>query len=159
MSVCVNRPKRGERGYDAGKKIKGRKRHIAVDVTGHIIACDVHSAGVQDRDGARGILSQISRINRIENVLADGGYGGKLQQWFHRENKGNKRLSISKKLAKKISRLFLNAGLLNAPSLGWDISADSLKTMKLTLLLLSLDYSLLILSFFLNNSHLPRVLL
>ena len=119
----------------------------------------MHSAGVQDRDGAKRILSQISRINRIENVLADGGYGGKLQQWFHRENKGNKRLSISKKLAKKISRLFLNAGLLNAPSLGWDISADSLKTMKLTLLLLSLDYSLLILSFFLNNSHLPRVLL
>ena len=52
-------------------------------------------------DGAKRILSQISSINRIENVLADGGYSGKLQQWFHRKNKGNKRLSISKKLAKK----------------------------------------------------------
>jgi hypothetical protein len=110
-------------------------------------------------DGARGILSQISSINRIENVLADGGYSGNLQRWFHRKNKGKKRLSISKKLAKKILRLFLNAGLLNAPSLGLGISADLLKTMKLTLLLLSLEYSLLILSFFLNNSHLPRVLL
>ena len=59
----------------------------------------MHSAGVQDRDGAKRILSQISRINRIENVLADVGYSGKLQRWFHRKNKGNKRLSISKKLA------------------------------------------------------------
>jgi transposase len=52
-------------------------------------------------DGAKKILSQISRINRIKNVLADGGYSGKLQRWFYRKNKGNKRLSISKKLAKK----------------------------------------------------------
>jgi putative transposase len=51
--------------------------------------------------GSKRILSQISRINRIENVLADGGYSGKLQRWFHRKNKGNKRLFISKKLAKK----------------------------------------------------------
>ena len=52
-------------------------------------------------DGAKKILSQISRINRIENVLADGGYSGKLQRWFHRKNKGNKRLSICKKLTAK----------------------------------------------------------
>ena len=73
----------------------------------------MHSAGVQDRDGARGILSQISRINRIENVLADGGYGGKLQQWFHRENKGNKRLSISKKLAKKDFKVIPKLSLIH----------------------------------------------
>ncbi|QBL94379.1 IS5 family transposase ISGdi3 [Komagataeibacter saccharivorans] len=42
----------GPRGYDAGKKIRGRKRHIAIDTPGHVVAAVVHPADVQDRDGA-----------------------------------------------------------------------------------------------------------
>lgn len=48
------------RGYDAGKKIEGRKRHIAVDVMGLILAVVVTAASVQDRDGARPLLWQLA---------------------------------------------------------------------------------------------------
>lgn len=43
----------GPRGYDAGKKVKGRKRHIVTDTLGILLSCVVHGADVQDRDGAR----------------------------------------------------------------------------------------------------------
>jgi putative transposase len=46
----------GARGYDAGKKIKGRKRHVLVDPLGLILAVSITVASVQDRDGARGLL-------------------------------------------------------------------------------------------------------
>jgi Transposase DDE domain len=41
----------GPRGYDAGKKIKGRKRHIVTDTQGNLVGLVVHEAGIQDRDG------------------------------------------------------------------------------------------------------------
>jgi len=44
-------------GYDGGKKMKGRKRHIAVDSQGFLIALFVHSAGIQDRKGFREFIS------------------------------------------------------------------------------------------------------
>ncbi|WP_375604568.1 transposase [Wolbachia endosymbiont of Anurida maritima] len=50
--MSKNHSKRGSRGYDAGKKVKGRKRHIVVDTLGLVIAAEVHSASIQDRDGA-----------------------------------------------------------------------------------------------------------
>ncbi|MBS9529423.1 MULTISPECIES: transposase [unclassified Wolbachia] len=56
--MSKNHSKRGSRGYDAEKKIKGRKRHIVVDTVGLIIAADVHSASVQDRDGALNLFTQ-----------------------------------------------------------------------------------------------------
>lgn len=69
-----------ERGYDAGKKINGRKRHILVDVLGLILAVVVHSAGVQDRDGARLVFKEISEENfpRLDLVWADSAYAGEL---------------------------------------------------------------------------------
>jgi hypothetical protein len=48
----------GERGFDAGKKIMGRKRHLLVDTLGLILAVHVHSAGIQDRDGAQSLLQK-----------------------------------------------------------------------------------------------------
>ncbi|ESY59947.1 hypothetical protein X742_34880 [Mesorhizobium sp. LNHC232B00] len=45
----------GLRGYDAGKKIKGRKRHIIIDTEGHLVGLRVHAADIQDRDGAVGV--------------------------------------------------------------------------------------------------------
>ena len=52
----------GERGYDAGKKINGRKRHIVVDTMGLLLWVMVHSAGIQDRDGARLVLAAIKSL-------------------------------------------------------------------------------------------------
>ena len=65
----------GPRGYDAGKKIKGRKRHALVDTDGRPLLVERHTADVQDRDGG-GALLQISRglFPFIEKVWADGGY-------------------------------------------------------------------------------------
>ena len=65
----------GPRGYDAGKKIKGCKRHAMVDTDGRALLVEPHTADVQDRDGG-GALLQISRglFPFIEKVWADGGY-------------------------------------------------------------------------------------
>src|SRR6185436_11342987 len=49
----------GPRGYDAGKKINGRKRHIITDTNGHLFGAQVHSADIQDRDGAPDLLASI----------------------------------------------------------------------------------------------------
>ena len=69
-------------GYDAGKKIKGRKRHLAVDTQGLLLAVVVHSAGIQDRDGAKLVLALLKeRFARLRLLWADGGYSGKLVDW------------------------------------------------------------------------------
>jgi putative transposase len=69
----------GERGYDAGKKINGRKRHIVVDTLGLILAVVVHPANVQDHDGAvlvLGLLGQLKkRFGRLKVIFADSAYG------------------------------------------------------------------------------------
>ena len=67
----------GPRGFDAGKKIKGRKRHIVTDTEGHLVGLQVHQADVQDRDGAVGVLSSIRLLYPwLRHVFADGGYAG-----------------------------------------------------------------------------------
>lgn len=75
--------KKGARGYDAGKKVKGRKRHLLVDTMGMVLSVLVHSAGIQDRDGARLAVEQIKRyLTRVRIVFADGAYGGQLVDWL-----------------------------------------------------------------------------
>jgi transposase len=70
------------RGYDAGKKINGRKRHIIVDTLGLLLFVLVTAASVQDRDGARPVLESLTRwCRRVRLVWADGGYAGKLVDW------------------------------------------------------------------------------
>jgi putative transposase len=65
-------------GYDAGKKLKGRKLHALVDVEGLPLRVIVHSAGVQDRDGAALVLDKIrQRFPWLEVVWADGGYNAR----------------------------------------------------------------------------------
>jgi transposase len=72
----------GSAGYDAGKKIKGRKRHIAVDTLGLLLVVMVTAASVQDRDAARPLLHHLATaFGRIRLVWADGGYAGKLLDW------------------------------------------------------------------------------
>ncbi len=64
-------------GYDAGKKIKGRKRHIITDTTGLLIGFVIHGADVQDRDGAKWVLQSIRYTHPwLRHVFADGGYAG-----------------------------------------------------------------------------------
>jgi transposase len=65
-------------GYDAGKKVKGRKLHALVDAAGFPMRVIVHSAGLQDRDGAALVLDKIrQRFNWLELVWADGGYNAR----------------------------------------------------------------------------------
>lgn len=76
------RRKGGVRGYDAGKKIKGRKRHIVVDTLGLLMQVVVHPANLQDRDGALLVLSKLwGRFPRLQLIWADGGYAGTLVEW------------------------------------------------------------------------------
>jgi transposase len=73
------------RGYDAGKKISGRKRHIAVDTGGLLLAVVVTAASTQDRDGAKRLLWNPRRaFPSIVVAWADGGYAGKLVTWARR---------------------------------------------------------------------------
>jgi len=67
----------GPRGYDAGKKIKGRKRHALVDTDGRALLLAPHQAGIQDRDGAVPLLKVSRRFFPfIERVFADSAYAG-----------------------------------------------------------------------------------
>jgi transposase len=71
----------GPRGYDAGKKVKGRKRHILTDTTGLLVGAIVHTADIQDRDGAPMLLASIRNAYPwLRHVFADAAYAGdKLQ--------------------------------------------------------------------------------
>jgi putative transposase len=69
-------------GFDAGKKINGRKRHILVETTGLVLLAIVHRASIQDRDGARLVLEQArTQFPTLQKIWADGGYAGKLVEW------------------------------------------------------------------------------
>ncbi|MER5327207.1 transposase, partial [Streptosporangium roseum] len=69
-------------GYDAGKKIKGQKRHVVVDTLGLLLCVIVTAASVQDRDGAHPLPALLrARLSTIGLVWADGGYAGRLQAW------------------------------------------------------------------------------
>ena len=73
---------KGERGYDAGKKVTGRKRHILVDTMGLLLIVVVHIASIQDRDGAKEVLRKAKlSFSRLQLIWADGGYSGKLVDW------------------------------------------------------------------------------
>ena len=65
-------------GYDAGKKVKGRKVHVLVDTEGLPLRVVVHSAAIQDRDGAALVFYRIrQRFNWLELVWADGAYNAR----------------------------------------------------------------------------------
>ncbi len=72
----------GLRGYDAGKKVKGRKRHILVDTMGLLLMVVVHTANIQDRDGGKLVLEKVKgTFSRLILIWADGGYVGQLVDW------------------------------------------------------------------------------
>ena len=70
------------RGYHAGKKVNGRKRHIAVDTLGLLGCVLVTAASTQDREAAKALLERLRAwFRRVRLVWADGGYAGKLLDW------------------------------------------------------------------------------
>jgi putative transposase len=73
----------GPRGFDSGKRVKGRKRHLLVDTLGLVVCVAVHSAGLQDRDGARLLVERLRGLcPRLQIVWADAAYAGpKLGEW------------------------------------------------------------------------------
>lgn len=73
-------------GYDAGKKVKGIKRHIVVDTIGMVLAVVIHSASVQDRSGAAVSIERMKqKWKRIKILFADGGYSGELIKIIKRQ--------------------------------------------------------------------------
>jgi transposase len=79
----------GPRGYNAGKKIKGRKRHILTDTKGNLVHAIIHTADIQDRDGAPLLLAEIiHRFPWLRHLFADDGYAGeKLREALRRIGK------------------------------------------------------------------------
>jgi transposase len=81
LAECQKRRKRGAyidpHGYDAGKKIKGKKRHILVDTQGLMLHGIVHAADIQDRDGGAMLLATLfGMFPFLVKLYADGGYQG-----------------------------------------------------------------------------------
>ena len=89
----------GPRGYDGAKNLCGRKRHLLVDTLGLVLLVVVTEANVQDRDGARTLLSVLAtEFRRLRVIWADGAYAGALQMWVQGLRKwGKVRLDIVRK--------------------------------------------------------------
>jgi putative transposase len=105
----------GARGYDAGKKITGRKRHVLVDTLGLIHAMTITVASVQDRDGARGLLPWLCHhASRLRLIWADGGYAGALVSWVWRV-----RLEIVKRPEQQRGFAVLPKRWIVERTLGW----------------------------------------
>lgn len=74
-------PQGGMTGFDAGKKVKGRKRHLVVDTLGLLLAVTVTSASVQDRDAAAPVVAQaMAKAPAIKRLYTDAAYGGQCAQ-------------------------------------------------------------------------------
>jgi putative transposase len=72
----------GPRGFDGGKKIWGRKRHLLVDTLGLLLKVVVHPASLHDRQGAKLVLGALrAAFPRLQLIWADQGYAGALRQW------------------------------------------------------------------------------
>jgi putative transposase len=76
----------GLRGYDGGKKLSGRKRHVLVDTTGLVLKVVVHEANIQDREGVPLLLAPIKGVfPRMNKVWVDQGYTGKGREWIEQD--------------------------------------------------------------------------
>jgi putative transposase len=71
-----------QRGFDGGKKVRGRKRHILVDTEGRLVEARVHSARVPDQDGIKRLLDPArDRLPRLSYPWVDAGYRGRGKEW------------------------------------------------------------------------------
>jgi putative transposase len=75
-----------QRGYDGGKKVRGRKRHLLVDTEGLVLKAKVHSAKVPDQDGIKLLLKAAhERLPRLSHLWVDAGYQGRGKVWAQQE--------------------------------------------------------------------------
>ena len=75
-----------QRGYDGGKKVRGRKRHLLVDTEGLVLQAKVHSAKVPDQDGIKLLLKAAhERLPRLSHLWVDAGYQGRGKEWAQQE--------------------------------------------------------------------------
>jgi len=71
-----------QRGYDGGKKVRGRKRHLLVDTEGLVLKAKVHSAKVPDQDGLKLLLdSARTAVSELKHLWLDAGYEGRGKRW------------------------------------------------------------------------------
>lgn len=77
----------GQRGFDGGKQVNGRKRHLITDTLGNVLTTLVHAANVQDCHGAKPTLLNLSQetLNSLKKIWADGSYRGELVTWVHEQ--------------------------------------------------------------------------
>ena len=115
---------KGVRGYDAGKNVNGRKRHILVDTMGLLLMVLVHAADIQDRDGAKLLLNKVKQcFTRLRLIWADGNYSGKLIDWVRETHSGYLRSSSGIKTLRDF-KFYLVVGLWSEHSPGCVVIAD-----------------------------------
>ena len=75
-----------QRGYDGGKKVRGRKRHLLVDTEGLVLRVKVHSAKLPDQDGIKLLLKAARQCHpRLSHLWVDAGYQGRGKEWVEQE--------------------------------------------------------------------------
>ena len=85
-----------QRGYDGGKKVRGRKRHLLVDTEGLVLKAKVHSAKVPDQEGLKLLLeSARAEVSRLKHLWLDAGYEGTGKRW------AEEALSLSVKVVRR----------------------------------------------------------
>ena len=95
-----------QRGYDGGKKIRGRKRHLLVDTEGLVLKAKVHSAKLPDEDGIKLLLeSARGRLPRLSHLWVDAGYRGRGKRWAEAG------MGLSVEVVRKPRSLFLRRWL------------------------------------------------
>jgi transposase len=121
----------GISGFNAGKKVKGRKRHILTDTCGFLIFILVHAADIQDRDGAVDVLAAIrTRFPWLRHVFADGGYAGKRYGRRSSAWESGRSKSSSVPTKPRVSRCYPADGLSSEPSHGSGVADGSPKIGK-----------------------------
>jgi putative transposase len=76
----------GIRGYDGGKKLSGRKRHLLVDTLGLVLTATVHAADIQDRAAVPQVLQGVKDVfGRLAHIWLDQGYTGAGKAWIEQE--------------------------------------------------------------------------
>ena len=120
----------GQKGQDAGKKVSGIKRHIAVDTQAWPQAIAVTTAEATDRKGALQVLERCKpNLKRVRSLLCDGGYSGAPSAEGARNILGEPvTVQIASAVSCTPSKSCPSAELSNAVSLGWRKTGDSGKT-------------------------------
>jgi len=108
-------PQGGEKGYDAGKKVKGRKRHLLTDTLGLLLAVLITGAGVQDRDGAQTLVATgLRKYSTVKTIFMDSAYAGTCKRSLERNHAGL-RVEVVRHPADRVVGRLVQAGQQSLP--------------------------------------------